>query len=100
MANLQRPDQLYYRVIDATMDTYLPVLDRYDDMMDDLEDEALEAAEQAAPPLRAAGLGREAQSLLDLIRHARKRKPPQWFQQTRFDSPVFWGAFQLVGRIT
>jgi magnesium transporter len=44
VANFQRADQLYYRVIDETMETYLPVLDRYDDKIDDLEDEALEAA--------------------------------------------------------
>ena len=43
-ANHQRADQLYYRVVDATVDTYLPVLDTYDDQIDDLEDEALGAA--------------------------------------------------------
>jgi magnesium transporter len=42
--NEQRSDQLYYRVIDATVDTYLPVLDKYDDVIDDLEDEALDVA--------------------------------------------------------
>ncbi len=42
--NEQRSDQLYYRIIDATVDTYLPVLDKYDDLIDDLEDEALDAA--------------------------------------------------------
>jgi magnesium transporter len=44
IANEQRSDQLYYRIIDATVDTYLPVLDKYDDLIDDLEDEALNAA--------------------------------------------------------
>jgi magnesium transporter len=43
-AGEQRADQLYYRVLDATVDTYLPVLDKYDDQIDDLEDEALGAA--------------------------------------------------------
>jgi CHAT domain-containing protein/predicted Zn-dependent protease len=63
-------------------------------------DEAVQAAEEAAPPLRAAGLGGEAEMLLDRTRHARSRKLPEWFQSTGFDSPVFWGAFQLVGRVT
>lgn len=42
--NHQRADQLYYRILDATVDTYLPVLDHFSDMIDDLEDSALEAA--------------------------------------------------------
>jgi magnesium transporter len=42
--NHPRADQLYYRVIDATVDTYLPVLDHFSDLIDDLEDNAMAAA--------------------------------------------------------
>lgn len=36
-----RPDQALYRVADAVVDAYLPVLDAIDDRIDDLEDEVL-----------------------------------------------------------
>jgi len=38
-----RADQLYYRIMDHMVDTYLPVLDVYDETIDTLEDQALEA---------------------------------------------------------
>ncbi|QNI33958.1 magnesium/cobalt transporter CorA [Alloacidobacterium dinghuense] len=38
-----RPDQLYYRIVDATVDKYLPVLDHFNEIIDDLEDIAMEA---------------------------------------------------------
>jgi magnesium transporter len=38
-----RADQVYYRVIDQMVDTYLPVLDHFDEVIDHLEDQALEA---------------------------------------------------------
>ena len=37
-----RADQLFYRVVDAVVDSYLPLLDRLDDLSDALEDEVLE----------------------------------------------------------
>jgi magnesium transporter len=42
-AAMQRPDQVFYRVIDHVVDAYLPVLDHYDETIDTLEDEALES---------------------------------------------------------
>jgi magnesium transporter len=42
--NNQRADQLYYRIIDGTVDNYLPVLDHFGEIIDDLEDNAMEAA--------------------------------------------------------
>jgi magnesium transporter len=42
--NHARADQLYYRILDATVDTYLPVLDHFGEIIDDLEDHAMEAA--------------------------------------------------------
>jgi magnesium transporter len=42
-ASTQRPDQVYYRLIDHVVDSYLPVLDRFDETIDALEDEALES---------------------------------------------------------
>jgi magnesium transporter len=39
----QRPDQLYYRVMDHVVDSYLPILDHYDETIDALEDEALDS---------------------------------------------------------
>lgn len=38
----QRADQVYYRILDETVDSYLPLLDAYGDTIDTLEDEALE----------------------------------------------------------
>lgn len=39
-----RVDQLYYHLIDTTIDTYLPVIDHFGEIIDDLEDSAMEAA--------------------------------------------------------
>jgi magnesium transporter len=36
------PDQLLYRVMDLIVDAYAPILDRFDDRIDELEDEVLE----------------------------------------------------------
>ena len=38
----QRPDQLFYRVIDGVVDTYLPVIDHFSDVIDHLEGEVLD----------------------------------------------------------
>jgi magnesium transporter len=46
-----RPDQLYYRLIDEIVDSYLPVLDRLNDLIDGLEDDALE---RPTPPTLSA----------------------------------------------
>jgi magnesium transporter len=35
------PDQVLYRVMDFVVDAYVPILDRFDDRIDDLEDEVL-----------------------------------------------------------
>jgi magnesium transporter len=35
------PDQVLYRVMDLVVDAYVPILDRFDDRIDDLEDEVL-----------------------------------------------------------
>lgn len=39
-----RADQLYYRIVDATVDTYLPVLDHFSEVIDEMEDSAMDAA--------------------------------------------------------
>ena len=38
----QRSDQVFYRIMDHVVDSYLPILDHFDDLIDGLEDEALE----------------------------------------------------------
>src|SRR4051794_4289891 len=38
-----RADQLYYRIMDHMVDTYLPVMDHYGESIDALEDQALES---------------------------------------------------------
>jgi magnesium transporter len=38
----ERPDQVFYRIMDQVVDSYLPILDHFDDSIDALEDEALE----------------------------------------------------------
>lgn len=42
--NHARADQLYYHILDSTVDTYLPTLDHFGEIIDDLEDNAMEAA--------------------------------------------------------
>ena len=37
-----RTDQLYYRIVDGLVDLYLPVLDHYAEVIDELEDQVLE----------------------------------------------------------
>ena len=38
----QRSYQVFYRIMDHVVDSYLPILDHFDDLIDALEDEALE----------------------------------------------------------
>jgi magnesium transporter len=38
-----RLDRIYYRIVDEVVDSYLPLLDRLDDSIDELEDQALES---------------------------------------------------------
>ena len=38
----QRSDQVFYHIMDQVVDSYLPILDHFDDLIDALEDEALE----------------------------------------------------------
>lgn len=45
--NGQRPDHMLYRLLDSVVDLYVPVLDRYGDMIDALEDRALDDASPA-----------------------------------------------------
>jgi magnesium transporter len=42
-----RPDQLLYRIMDAIVDSYLPILDRLNDVIDDTEDKVLEDPDPA-----------------------------------------------------
>lgn len=59
-----RPDQVYYRILDQMVDTYLPVLDHYDDVIDKLEDQALEAP----TPQTLAGIFETKRNLIVLRR--------------------------------
>jgi magnesium transporter len=43
MAEEGRLDRVYYRIVDEIVDSYLPLLDRLDDSIDGLEDQALES---------------------------------------------------------
>jgi magnesium transporter len=38
----ERPDQVFRRIMDHIVDSYLPILDHFDDLIDAQEDEALE----------------------------------------------------------
>ena len=40
--NRSRPDQLFYRIMDTTVDAYAPVLDWFNDAIDAIEDKVLE----------------------------------------------------------
>ncbi len=41
-ASQSRPDQLFYKIVDATVDAYTPVLDWFNDAIDAIEDAVLE----------------------------------------------------------
>jgi len=41
MAAEARPDRIYYRIMDELVDSYLPLLDKLNDTIDELEDKAL-----------------------------------------------------------
>ncbi len=43
-ASTLRPDQLFYRLVDGVVDSYLPTLDYFDDVIDELEDAVLKQA--------------------------------------------------------
>jgi magnesium transporter len=43
MAGEARPDRVYHRILDELVDSYLPLLDRLNDTIDRLEDQALES---------------------------------------------------------
>ena len=59
-----RADQIYYRIIDHMVDTYLPVLDHFDEAIDALEDQALEAP----TPQTLAGIFETKRNLIVLRR--------------------------------
>jgi magnesium transporter len=40
--NHNRADQLFYKILDGVVDSYLPILDRYNDTIDEIEDAVLE----------------------------------------------------------
>ena len=40
-AQVTRPDQILYRIFDGVVDSYLPILDGYDDRIDELQDRVL-----------------------------------------------------------
>ncbi len=42
-ANQTRPDQVFYRILDAVVDSYLPIIDQYSDTIDELEEQVLQA---------------------------------------------------------
>ncbi|MEO8597427.1 MAG: magnesium transporter CorA family protein [Candidatus Solibacter sp.] len=59
-----RADQVYYRILDQMVDTYLPVLDHFDEVIDGLEDQALERP----TPETLAGVFATKRSLIVLRR--------------------------------
>jgi magnesium transporter len=46
-ADQSRADQLFYKVLDATVDAYAPVLERFHEAIDEIEDKVLEKPEPA-----------------------------------------------------
>lgn len=42
-----RPDQVFYRICDGIVDSYLPIIDHVDDVIDNLEDEVLQTPDPA-----------------------------------------------------
>jgi CHAT domain-containing protein len=58
--------------------------------------EARHFAEQAVSGLRSGGLSNQADKLLAMTRDGTAGE----IERESFDHPIFWGAFQLVGRVT
>jgi tetratricopeptide (TPR) repeat protein len=61
--------------------------------------EARHYAALAAPALRHAGLQREAERTMVVISHGVVSLAASGAGRGSFDHPVFWAAFQLVGRV-
>jgi CHAT domain-containing protein len=65
-------------------------------------DEAWDSAKLAEAPLRRIGLAAEVESLLRNLTAAKAspgfRELPR--RPTTFESPEYWAAFQLIGRVT
>jgi CHAT domain-containing protein len=61
--------------------------------------EARDCAECAAAPLRRVGRGEVAERILSLARHPEMVGPAE-HKIVNFQHPLFWSAFQLVGRVT
>jgi magnesium transporter len=59
-----RADQIYYRIIDQMVDTYLPVLDHFDEAIDGLEGQSLESP----TPQTLAGIFETKRNLIVLRR--------------------------------
>src|SRR5204862_6753920 len=59
-----RADQVYYRIVDHIVDAYLPVLEHFDETIDVLEDQALEAP----TPATLAAIFQAKRSLIVLRR--------------------------------
>lgn len=47
MSETLHPDQAFYRVMDGVVDSYLPILDRFSEVIDELEDKVLERPDPA-----------------------------------------------------
>jgi CHAT domain-containing protein len=61
-------------------------------------DEARAWADRAAACCQRAGLPAEAERLMEIVRSPVAQQV--WRGPAGFDHPVFWGAFQLIGRVT
>lgn len=59
-----RPDQILYRIFDTIVDSYLPILDSYDDQIDELQDQVL----NNPMPERLARLFEIKRALVDVRR--------------------------------
>jgi magnesium transporter len=96
-----RPDQIFYRVLDGIVDSYLPILDRFSDEIDELEDQVLENPEpemlERLFDLRRAliQLRRIMANSRDVMGHILRNEYPQ---VSRDLAPFFRDVYDHVAR--
>lgn len=94
-SHTDRPDQVYYRIVDRVVDSYIPILDKLEDRIDVLEDEALESP---APSTLAAAF--EAKRSMVMLRrvlsNTRDVSGRLLRDETRFINRDLWPFFRDV----
>ena len=78
------PDFLAYTILDAVVDSYFPHLDRFEDILDGLEDEMIRQ-----PTARTISRVHDVRTDLTLIRNSLRPQRDMYGLLARMDAPIF-----------